>query len=350
MRRLAVILTILCLVILCIDLRAAELSNGRIGNWSTGAYSNDQTGQFSHCAAITRYNSGILMAFAVNRNYGWSVGFSKPEWQLQTGSKYPIAFTVDRIPALNATALAISPNLVEVNLADSVALFNVFRRGNLLTVFAAGQLFQFSLTDTSRLLPILVSCVRDHLVLPPQQSANPFASPAPPVSSSVETKPSDTADSASQAEATSFLANVLSHAGVAGFTILTPEQALKLKADAAWKAQDTFGTLTIVKGQTKIATEEITSALVASDAKVCHGKFLSGAMPEDKEEKGLRLFTACTANEKTTTALYSVLPRSEGGYYVFATVGIDASKDDPGETVRSIDTNIRTAAFRILPK
>ncbi|XIA65443.1 hypothetical protein ACFIOY_03690 [Bradyrhizobium sp. TZ2] len=30
-----------------------------VGNWKGGAYTNDQTGAFSHCAAGAQYASGI---------------------------------------------------------------------------------------------------------------------------------------------------------------------------------------------------------------------------------------------------------------------------------------------------
>ncbi len=30
-----------------------------VGNWKGGAYTNDQTGAFTHCSAGTQYTSGI---------------------------------------------------------------------------------------------------------------------------------------------------------------------------------------------------------------------------------------------------------------------------------------------------
>jgi len=46
----------------------------QLGLWSGGAFTNDQTGAFSHCAAGVSYASGITMHASVNRFYGWSFG------------------------------------------------------------------------------------------------------------------------------------------------------------------------------------------------------------------------------------------------------------------------------------
>lgn len=44
-----------------------------VGNWKGGAYTNDQTGSFSHCGAGARYDSGVY--FVVMSGGGWSLGF-----------------------------------------------------------------------------------------------------------------------------------------------------------------------------------------------------------------------------------------------------------------------------------
>ncbi len=325
---------------------AATLSNSHIGNWSIWAYSDDQTGEFSHCAAATQYKSGISMLFSVNRAYTWSMGFANSQWRLQKGTSYPIAFTVDQVPALNATAVAIRSDTAEVPLADSVALFNVFKRGNWLTVFAAGQVFQFALTDTSKVLPALILCVRNYLQPAPLQAANPFVAAAPTSSAGN----SDDTTAVRQAEATAFLANVLSQAAITGYSMLTPADAAKLTTDAAWKTESEFGILTIVDPSANMGPNDIDATLVQKDGKGCQGKFLSGSMSEEKETKGSRLFTSCNSGGQTVTALYTVLPRPNGGYYVLGTLSEDQAQNSDASPARSIDASIRAAAYKILVK
>jgi len=44
-----------------------------VGNWKGGAYTNDQSGAFSHCAAGTQYESGIYFVVTINdRRHGRS--------------------------------------------------------------------------------------------------------------------------------------------------------------------------------------------------------------------------------------------------------------------------------------
>jgi hypothetical protein len=43
-----------------------------VGNWKGGAYTNDRTGAFSHCAAGAGYDSGIYFMVTVDQGAGWS--------------------------------------------------------------------------------------------------------------------------------------------------------------------------------------------------------------------------------------------------------------------------------------
>lgn len=353
---------------------SATLKNTKVGNWLVGAYSNDQTRQFSHCGAITSYNSGIRMLFGVARNYAWSLGFANPQWNLSGGSTYSIAFTVDNIPALRAVAYAIGPQQVKVDLADSEALFNVFRHGKLLTVYAAGQTFQFNLLSTSRLLPVLLNCV--HNYMDPRQEAphNPFiaaskpveqampalssppvpAAPATPMQANVASVESKEAKDqlvlARQVEATSLLANILGQAGVTSFQILKPSEAAQFKADAAWRAGDSFGTLTILTGDNKSPVSDLSAILMASDAKNCSGKFVSGSMPDETGKEGSRIMTSCQTGDKNLTAYYSIFSRSEGGHYVLSTAGSEKPSVGAPKQTEGIDNGVRTAAYKVLQK
>ena len=51
-----------------------------VGNWQGGAYTNDQTGSFSHCAAGARYASGVFFIVMIDNNGGWSLGFMHEQW------------------------------------------------------------------------------------------------------------------------------------------------------------------------------------------------------------------------------------------------------------------------------
>ena len=56
---------------------AVEIAPLKVGNWTGGAYTNNDTGAFSHCAVSADYRSGVLLLFSVTRDLQWSMGFSK---------------------------------------------------------------------------------------------------------------------------------------------------------------------------------------------------------------------------------------------------------------------------------
>lgn len=314
-----------------------------IGNWLIGAYSNDETGAFSHCAASTKYRSNIVMLFAVHKNYSWSMGFADPAWSFRVGNKYPIGFTVDRIPTLNAMAVAISPTEVGVSLSDSTALFNVFRRGRLLTVFGGGQVLRFVLTDTSRLLPALLQCARNHMAPPPVQTSNPFL-PNVPQTESVSTE----SNGDRRAEATGFLANVLSVAGITGYRILDKAEADKLSADAAWTDTKEIGTLKIINPVNNFTINDASAMLIDIGGKSCKGKFLSGSKSDG--DSGTEAFTSCQIGKSTVTALYSIIPKGTELYVLgtFSTNKTTQSLD--ADQTKQMDMSIRDAAYKIIGK
>lgn len=154
--------------------QAAQISTFKTGNWNAGAYS-DSSGRFSHCAANARYKSGIMLLFSVTRSGKWSMGFANGNWNLARGSRYPVAYQVDQGPIYDGVAIAKSARLVQVFLPTNSRVFNNFRYGNLLKVKAAKQLMKFNLTDTSKLLRLLLGCAR-HYVKKEGGGGNPFDS------------------------------------------------------------------------------------------------------------------------------------------------------------------------------
>jgi hypothetical protein len=189
--------------------------------------------------------------------------------------------------------------MVTVPLADSAELFRQFRRGRVLLVGAASQVFEFRLDGTSQLLASLLDCVRTKGAGP--QVANPFVgqSPAPSASPPV----SSASSHAHQAEAAVTLSNILSEAGVKGFTIASGSERPGLKADASWTAgQDLAGSLRVLPDVSTGHVQKIQSILIGDDAQSCKGSFASGAIPEKNGDFMLRMFTACELQDPQALA------------------------------------------------
>ena len=78
----------------------------KVGLWMGSAYTEDNTGAFSHCAASASYNSGIIFLVSVNRNWGWNLGFAHPSWALTPGQTIPINLTFDDRAQFNVVGTA----------------------------------------------------------------------------------------------------------------------------------------------------------------------------------------------------------------------------------------------------
>src|SRR5690349_12981455 len=96
----AVAIATLCAILTAI--LANSIANARgpygsisIGNWKGGAYTNDQTGAFSHCAAGAQYASGIYFLVSIDGNGGWGLGFMHEQWTLTPGQAFPLTLTFD---------------------------------------------------------------------------------------------------------------------------------------------------------------------------------------------------------------------------------------------------------------
>src|SRR5215468_12384917 len=311
----------------------------KVGSWTAGAYTRQNTNQFNHCAAAATYNSGILMLFSVSRSYTWKMSFAHPAWRLTKGQSYDIAFTVDQTSPLRARAVAVGPNLVEVPLADSTELFQRFRQGYQLRVAAAGQVLAFNLTGTSQVLPALLRCVQANLQPSGTTTvaANPFAAPPPANSAGQQSNGTgQERPAAYRAEALTLAANILGSAGIVGFQIAEGDNGF---VDAAWRANRLFG---MVRIEPKDPPALISAGMIAVDAAGCKSKFASGSIPASDNNDVPRMFTKCGDGDQGYTVFYFILPRKAGGHYL---IGTGTSGDE--EPARQVESDIRQATLKV---
>ena len=209
-----------------IEIAAAQtsLQSFRVGSWNGGAFARD--GRFTHCAASVTYASGITMRFAIDRQYRWSMGLTNRDWGLRPGGIYDLAFSIDGADPIGVTAEAINSTHVSIRLADSINLFNRFRRGKELRVASTRSVFTFNLVDSSAMLAQLHDCVRRHTQ--PATVAKLSGGKQRPGSSTRD----PVADPALQAEAAVLLANVMAAANVSGYSMGAPEEAAKIGGHA----------------------------------------------------------------------------------------------------------------------
>jgi len=130
-----------------------------VGNWKGGAYTNDQSGAFTHCAAGAQYDSGVYFVVTINDKAGWTLGFAHEKWAFKTDRAFPIALTFDGQAPFNVHGVPLADKLLQVPMPDNSALIAQFRKAKGMTAYTQGHLFQFKLDQTAQLLPSLVNCV-----------------------------------------------------------------------------------------------------------------------------------------------------------------------------------------------
>src|SRR5204863_9822877 len=66
-----------------------------VGNWKGGAYTHDQSGAFTHCAAGAQDASGVYFAVTIVNKATWSLGFAHENWAFANGQAFPLVLTFD---------------------------------------------------------------------------------------------------------------------------------------------------------------------------------------------------------------------------------------------------------------
>lgn len=147
-----------------------------IGAWRGGAFTDDNTEAFSHCAASSTYASGITLVVGENASNGWLLGFASPSFHLTKGNTVPLDVTFDGQAEARLFATASSENMAIAILPPNVA--RAFQKASLMVAVAGRSTMQFNLTSTAPLLAALASCV-SKIKADGINSAGDFSTPKP---------------------------------------------------------------------------------------------------------------------------------------------------------------------------
>jgi hypothetical protein len=321
----------------------------RVGQWSGGAFTNDTTGAFSHCSASVTYNSGISVLVGLAANRQWLVGFAHPAWKLTPGEVVPIALTFDSREQFNVFGSALMASLVVVPMPPNSSLLSQFRKAAVMTAVAKGNVFNFALTSTSQLMPVLTNCLERmnrggvqaagdfSIVTPPRQAWEPK-----PIITTPTTAPESPQDYL--VEALEIATNFILKSGLQNPRILSRSEipATLVSNSAGWKAEEARGFVRIVSQDGNTKGIDVASAIAVADAKECKGKFASGRVAKLIDDEVIfHGFSACDDTDGARSAQYFVLPRKKGGFIVFSVVS-----DMKTETARNAVKDERVLNFQ----
>lgn len=372
---------------------AATITSYKVAGWSMGAYTNDQTGRFSHCAASAQYRNGLLLLFSVSESFQWSIGFSNQQWNLRPGREVEVDFRIDGGRQNTVRGNAVTEKLLRARLPDSVELFNQFRQGLRLVVNLNDNApVTFNLTDTNAMLTEVLQCARKYRDYANnsnrsnrgERDAGPRDDRRPPnternTGSSGSSSSRDTSDDnrvarrldredtprperdttpppntpalgptpESRKEATEIATDILRRANFT-YEFQKPEQltgALRDKYDAVWRADGVLGTLRILAGSRATSVEKVRGELIADDAISCKGKFASGAVPAMSGSKSQTIFTSCES-DSNWSVYYIAVPRRKGGIYLLGIAGTG----EAAARLQNVANAYRTVALEVLER
>lgn len=166
------------------------------GLWSGGAYTDDRTGDFTHCSAGVAYDSGIDMFILVTAGYRWWLGFIDQHWSFSPKGRLAVTLSLDGNTPFPRFATVPSGQLLLIPLPYDSRLVDALRHSSQLSLKAAGEAFRFQLSDTSAVLEELTGCVRKSIALQARGASVPSPTVAP---ASLEAKPPQ-ADAATASE------------------------------------------------------------------------------------------------------------------------------------------------------
>lgn len=314
---------------------------------------------FSHCVAGASYDSGIYFMVMIDQGAGWSLGFQHPKWSFANNQAFPIALTFDGQTPFYVQGVAVGESLVKVPMPTDSALIGQFRKAKAMTAFTQGQLFQFKLDQTALLLPALANCVAvvkqqgianagDFSVKPADKLA---ATATPPAGGSLKPDASRNASPEMQIEAIELASNFILKTTLHNPRVLSRAETPIAVAShgAAWKSDEAVGFVRIVPPMEGIKGLDVASAVVATDAKDCKGKFASGRTSELVDSDVVfRGFSSCDDSDGARFSQYFIVSRKKGGFVLFSVVSNMKTEEAKTVTKEERLVDFRKAALVVV--
>ncbi|MCJ9730410.1 S1C family serine protease [Bradyrhizobium sp. PRIMUS42] len=128
-----------------------------VGNWIGGAFSNDETGAFSHCAATTPYANGVILVVGYSAVGTWSLAFASPSYRFKQGENAAIDVIFDGQEQARLFATANQPNMLTAVMPANVV--RTFQKASLMVATSGRTALNFDLTSTGPVIAALANCV-----------------------------------------------------------------------------------------------------------------------------------------------------------------------------------------------
>ncbi|OKO70366.1 trypsin-like peptidase domain-containing protein [Bradyrhizobium sp. AS23.2] len=136
---------------------AGPFGSVNVGNWIGGAFSNDQTGAFSHCAATAPYANGVILVVGQNAAGSWILSFASPSYSFKQGENAAIDVIFDGQEQARLFATANQPNMLTSVMPANVV--RTFQKASLMVATSGRTVLNFDLSSTGPVIAALANCV-----------------------------------------------------------------------------------------------------------------------------------------------------------------------------------------------
>lgn len=147
---------------LAVPAQASMVDPINVGNWEGGAYYDDNTRRFSHCAVGVEYQNGVYLVLGWDLN-GLSIGFVDERWNgLSIGSQTNVRVQIDNTWDSQGPANVVALGHLVTVMGSEPRPVTAMRRGLQLTATIGKDVIVFDLTSTNAAIDALAGCYRRH--------------------------------------------------------------------------------------------------------------------------------------------------------------------------------------------
>ena len=136
---------------------AGPFGSVNVGNWIGGAFTNDETGAFSHCAATSPYANGVILVVGQNVAGSWILSFASPSYRFTKGENAAIDVIFDGREQARLFATANQTNMLTSVMPANVV--RTFQKASLMVATSGRTVLNFDLTSTGPVIAALANCV-----------------------------------------------------------------------------------------------------------------------------------------------------------------------------------------------
>jgi len=256
-------------------------------NWDGAAYTDQVTGNFSHCSAFASYVNGGMLHLGVQYDYQFLIGASSTRFNTQMLGNVEGLLIMDQRKPKTLQGRVAGENFLVFTTDDPQVVEGIRKSRQLQLVLPrSGVVETYSLQDTFDLVPILANCVEYHLKNWQAIVRNNTQPAVPQASLSID-----------ELYSIAFMLLKDMESSDVEFLSMEDRPAYAQAYPIAWSADGAIGVITSL-GKEAGDLQQLSAGLTSSDAGRCEGTYRTGSTPVNLGRVPTRnIYSACEVGQ-----------------------------------------------------